>query len=100
MKNKLFISFFLMNFFSGDILSQDNDLGIISGNVQAIVVGNGEKKGEIKYIKNDLINKIDDKGIAYTSGTGSIFKSGITVGTIDFKDENGKMLINLNLKGF
>ena len=36
MKNKLFISFFLIIFFSGDILSQDNDLGIISGNVQAI----------------------------------------------------------------
>jgi len=75
-------------------LNSNIPVSITPGNVQAIVVGNGEKKGEIKYIKNDLINKIDDKGIAYTSGTGSIFKSGIPVGTIDFKDENGKILVN------
>ena len=75
-------------------LNSNIPVSITPGNVQAIVVGNGDKKGEIKYIKNDLINKIDDKGIAYTSGTGSIFKSGIPVGTIDLKDENEKILIN------
>ena len=75
-------------------LNSNIPVSITPGNVQAIVVGNGDGKGEIKYIKNDLINKIDDKGIAYTSGTGSIFKSGIPVGIIDFKDENEKMLIN------
>ena len=69
-------------------LNSNIPVSITPGNVQAIVVGNGDKKGEIKYIKNDLINKIDDQGIAYTSGTGSIFKSGIPVGTIDLKDEN------------
>ena len=75
-------------------LNSNIPVSITPGNVQAIVVGNGDGKGEIKYIKNDLINKIDDKGIAYTSGTGSIFKSGIPVGIIDFNDENEKILIN------
>ena len=75
-------------------LNSNIPVSITPGNVQAIVVGNGDKKGEIKYIKNDLINKIDDQGIAYTSGTGSIFKSGIPVGTIDLKDKNEKILIN------
>ncbi len=75
-------------------LNSNIPVSITPGNVQAIVIGNGDKRGEIKYIKNDLINKIDDKGIAYTSGTGSIFKSGIPVGTIDLKDENEKILIN------
>ena len=75
-------------------LNSNIPVSITPGNVQAIVVGNGDKKGEIKYIKNDLINKINDEGIAYTSGTGSIFKSGIPVGIINLKDENGKILIN------
>ncbi|MBD1140470.1 rod shape-determining protein MreC [Pelagibacterales bacterium SAG-MED38] len=75
-------------------LNSNIPVSITPGNVQAIVVGNGNKKGEIRYIKNDLINKIDDKGIAYTSGTGSIFKSGTPVGTIDLKNENEKILIN------
>jgi len=75
-------------------LNSNIPVSITPGNVQAIVVGNGDKNGEIRYIKNDLINKIDDKGIAYTSGTGSIFKSGIPVGTIDFTDENEKIFIN------
>ena len=75
-------------------LNSNIPVSITPGNVQAIVVGSGDKKGEIKYIKNDLINKIDDQGIVYTSGTGSIFKSGIPVGTIDLKDENEKILIN------
>ena len=75
-------------------LNSNIPVSITPGNVQAIVVGNGDKKGEIRYIKNDLINKIDDKGIAYTSGTGSIFKSGIPVGTVNLKDENEKILIN------
>ncbi len=75
-------------------LNSNIPVSITPGNAQAIVVGNADRKGEVRYIKNDLINKIEDKGIAYTSGTGSIFKSGIPVGTIDFKDENGKILVN------
>ena len=75
-------------------LNSNIPVSITPGNVQAIVVGNGDRKGEIRYIKNDLINKIEDKGIAYTSGTGSIFKSGIPVGTINLNNENKKISIN------
>ena len=39
-------------------LNSNVPVSITPGNVQAIVTGNGDKKGEIKYIKNDLINKI------------------------------------------
>ena len=75
-------------------LNSNIPVSIIPGNVQAIVVGNGDKKGEIKYIKNDLINKINDKEVAYTSGTGSVFKSGIPVGTIDLSEKNKKISVN------
>ena len=75
-------------------LNSNIPVSITPGNIQAIVVGNGDKKGEIKYIKNDLVNKIDDKGIAYTSGTGSIFKSGIPVGTVDLQEDKEKIFIN------
>ena len=73
-------------------LNSSVPISITPGNVQAIVVGNGNNSGEIKYIKDNLIEAIEDKSIAYTSGTGSIFKSGIPVGTVS-KTEN-KFLIN------
>jgi len=67
-------------------LNSNIPVSITPNNIQAIVVGNGNKTGEIKYIKSDLINKIENKGIAYTSGTGSIFKSGIPVGMINLNE--------------
>ena len=73
-------------------LNSSVPISITPGNVQAIVIGNGNNSGEIKYIKDNLIEAIEDKSIAYTSGTGSIFKSGIPVGTVS-KTEN-KFLIN------
>jgi len=73
-------------------LNSNVPISITPGNVQAIVIGNGNNSGEIKYIKDNLIEAIEDKSIAYTSGTGSIFKSGIPVGTVS-KTEN-KFLIN------
>jgi rod shape-determining protein MreC len=73
-------------------LNSSIPISITPGNVQAIVIGNGNNSGEIKYIKDNLIEEIEDKSIAYTSGAGSIFKSGIPVGTVR-KTEN-KFLIN------
>jgi len=73
-------------------LNSSVPISITPGNVQAIVIGNGNNSGEIKYIKDNLIEAIEDKSIAYTSGTGSIFKSGIPVGTVS-KTKN-KFLIN------
>ena len=71
-------------------LNSNIPISITPGNTQAIVAGNGDKRGQIKYIKSDLINKIKSESIAYTSGTGSIFKSGIPVGIVKFEDENSR----------
>ena len=68
-------------------LNSSVPISITPGNIQAIVIGNGDNSGKIRYIKENLIDEIKDKSIAYTSGTGSIFKSGIPVGRIkDTKD--------------
>ena len=69
-------------------LNSNVPISIIPGNIQAIITGNGENSGEIKYTKDNLSKNINDKSIAYTSGTGSIFKSGIPVGTINTMDKN------------
>ena len=69
-------------------LNSNIPISITPGNTQAIVAGNGNKRGQIKYIKSDLINKIENQSIAYTSGTGSIFKSGIPVGIVRFEDQD------------
>ncbi len=61
-------------------------ISITPGNVQAIVIGDGNNSGEIKYIKDNLIEDIQNQSIAYTSGTGSIYKSGIPVGRISNND--------------
>ena len=59
---------------------------IVPGDIQAIVSGTGKNLGEIKYIKDNLISKFQNESIVYTSGTGSIFKSGIPVGKIAITD--------------
>ncbi len=69
-------------------LNSNIPVSITPGNIQAIVVGSGKVSGKIKYIKNNFIDEIEDKSIAYTSGTGSIFKSGIPVGKINIVQEN------------
>ena len=68
---------------------------ITPGNFQAIIVGTGNH-GEIKYIKGNFINDIENKSIAYTSGTGSIFKSGTPIGRVSVNEENDikKILID------
>ena len=43
-----------------------------------------------KYIKDNLAQDIEDNSIAYTSGTGALFKSGIPVGTVN----NNNLLVN------
>ena len=73
-------------------LNSSVPISITPGNVQAIVIGDGDNFGEIKYVKNNLISEIKDKSIAYTSGSGSIYKSGIPVGRINVTAE--KLLIN------
>jgi len=69
-------------------LNSNVPISITPGNVQAIVVGDGKNLGEIKYIKDNLIEEIEDESIAYTSGTGSIFKSGIPVGKVSKSEDS------------
>ena len=64
-------------------LNSSIPISITPGNIQAIVVGDGKNSGKIKYVKDNLIDDIEDQSIAYTSGTGSIFKSGIPVGKVN-----------------
>ncbi|MDB3887913.1 rod shape-determining protein MreC [Candidatus Pelagibacter sp.] len=77
-------------------LNSNIPVSITPGNIQAIVAGSGKDSGKIKYIKNNFIDEIKDKSIAYTSGTGSIFKSGIPVGKINIvqKDEYKNITVN------
>ena len=67
-------------------LNSSVPISISPGNIQAIIVGNGKNSGEIRYVKDNLIEDIQNRSIAYTSGTGSIYKSGIPVGKINIRD--------------
>ncbi len=69
-------------------LNSSVPVSITPNNVQAIIVGNGDINGEIKYIKGNFIDEIEDNSIAYTSGTGSIFDSGSPVGRVVLSEEN------------
>ena len=73
-------------------LNSSIPISITPGNIQAIIVGDGKNSGKIKYIKNNLIEGIEDQSIAYTSGSGSIFRSGIPVGRVNIYEN--KFLIN------
>jgi rod shape-determining protein MreC len=61
-------------------------ISLTPGNIQAIIIGNGKNSGEIKYTKDNLIKNIKDQSIAYTSGAGSVFKSGIPVGMLSISE--------------
>ncbi len=75
-------------------LNSNTPISITPGNIQAIVSGSGNNLGEIKYIKGNFIDEIEDNSIAYTSGTGSIFKSGSPIGKIIItKKEDYKKII-------
>jgi rod shape-determining protein MreC len=63
-------------------LNSNVPISISPGNVQAIVVGDGIDSGKIKYVKDNIIEDIQDQSIAYTSGTGDVFRSGAPVGRI------------------
>ena len=68
-------------------LNSNIPVTIAPQNVQAIITGSGDNHGEIKYIKDGLVNEFTDKSIVYTSGTGAIFKSGIPIGKLKINKE-------------
>ncbi len=60
------------------------------GNVQSILSGSGKDYGVLQYFKEE--KDLDNNGIIYTSGSGSIFKPGIPVGKIKKSNsENNKI---------
>ena len=63
-------------------LNSNVPVTIAPQNIQAIVTGNGEDKGQIKYIKSGFSDQLVDDSIIYTSGTGAIFKSGVPIGKL------------------
>ena len=67
-------------------LNSNVPISIVPGNIQAIVVGDGIDSGKIKYIKNNLIEEIQDQSIGYTSGTGALFRSGAPVGRVSLNE--------------
>ena len=69
-------------------LNSNVPISITPGNIQAIIVGDGKQSGKIKYTKDNLTENIEEESIAYTSGTGSIFKSGIPVGRLIISDSD------------
>ena len=73
-------------------LNSSVPISITPGNIQAIIVGSGKNSGEVRYVKDNLIESIEDQSIAYTSGTGAIFKSGVPVGLIN--NSENKLSIN------
>jgi len=68
-------------------LNSSVPISISPGDVQAIVVGDGTESGKIKYIKDNLIEDIQDQSIAYTSGTGGVFRSGAPVGRVSINQD-------------
>ena len=73
-------------------LNSNVPVTIVPQNTQAILTGNGDKNGQIKYIKSSLSDELTEDSIIYTSGTGAIFKSGVPVGKLRIiKDKTIKL---------
>ena len=53
-------------------------VSIEPGNIQSILSGTGKQNGIIEYVESEI--SINDGSVVYTSGSGSIFKSGIPIG--------------------
>ena len=69
-------------------LNSNVPVTIAPQNIQAIITGDGDNRGQIKYIKNGFLDEINLESIIYTSGTGAIFKSGIPIGRLSILQEN------------
>ena len=76
-------------------LNSNVPVTIVPQNIQAILTGNGEKNGQIKYIQSSLSDDLSEESIVYTSGTGAIFKSGTPIGKLKIKKDK---TIRLNIE--
>ena len=69
-------------------LNSNVPVTIAPQNIQAIMVGAGDRFGQIKYVKDGISDTIEEDSIVYTSGTGAIFKSGIPIGKLKIKEND------------
>ncbi len=69
-------------------LNSNVPVTIAPQNIQAIITGDGNNQGQIKYIKDGFSDEINQESIIYTSGTGAIFKSGIPIGRLSILKDN------------
>ena len=76
-------------------LNSNVPVSIAPQNIQAIITGSGDNYGEIKYIKEGINNKFNEKSIVYTSGTGAIFRSGIPIGKIRINENETTTQFNV-----
>ncbi len=59
------------------------------GSIQSILSGTGENEGLIQYKKDKI--PVNNNSIVYTSGAGGLFKAGIPVGKIIFKEDQDRV---------
>ena len=71
-------------------LNSNVPVTIAPQNIQAIITGSGDNLGQIKYIKDGISDQFSEKSIAYTSGTGAIFKSGVPIGKLKILKNEAK----------
>ena len=76
-------------------LNSNVPVSIAPQNVQAIITGAGDNYGQIKYIKDGLLNEFTEESIVYTSGTGAIFKSGIPIGKVKILESGKDKIFNV-----
>ncbi len=76
-------------------LNSNVPVTIAPQNIQAIITGDGDNQGQIKYIKDGFSDEINQESIIYTSGTGAIFKSGIPIGRLSILQENSTSRFNV-----
>ena len=61
-------------------------------NIQSILSGTGEHHGVIQYTRQQSL--IENEAIAFTSGAGGLFKSGIPIGKINRDPLNSSIIVN------
>ena len=64
---------------------------IMPNNIQSILSGTGEHHGVIQYTRQQSL--IENEAIAFTSGAGGLFKSGIPIGKIQKDPINSKTTV-------
>ena len=62
------------------------------GSYECILSGTGGNQGIIQYLKEEYI--IEENSLVYASGSGGLFKAGIPIGKIIFREDDDKKYVN------